>query len=77
MSNGPIQPAIQPASNFVYNRIGPIFDYAYLKNIDPAILREITLISARAELTAAQAHVQALEAVVKVVEKAQVESRKG
>jgi phage terminase Nu1 subunit (DNA packaging protein) len=47
-----------------------------LKNIDPAILREITLISARAELTAAQAHVHALEAVVKVVEKAQVESRK-
>jgi hypothetical protein len=77
MSNGVVQPAIQPASNFIYNRIGPIFDYAYLKNIDPAILKEITLISARAELTAAQAQVHALEAVVKVVEKAGVESRKG
>lgn len=72
MPNGAIQPAIQPASNYIYNRIGPIFDYAYLKNIDPAILQEITLISARAELTAAQANVHALEAVVKLVEKAQV-----
>jgi hypothetical protein len=72
MPNGAIQPAIQPASNYIYNRIGPIFDYAYLKNIDPAILQEITLISARAELTAAQANVHALEAVVKLVEKTQV-----
>jgi hypothetical protein len=77
MPNESIQSAIQPASSFIHNRIGPIFDYAYLKNIDPAILREITLISARAELTAAQAHVQALEAVVKLVDKAQVQSRKG
>jgi hypothetical protein len=72
-----IQATLQQGSNFIYNRIGPIFDSAYLKNIDPEILREITLISARAELSAAQAHVQALEAVVKVVEKAKIESRRG
>jgi hypothetical protein len=63
-------------SNFIYYRIGPIFDSAYLKNIDPGIMKEITLISARAELSAAQAHVQALQAVVQLVEKAAIENRR-
>jgi len=56
-------------SNFIYHRIGPIFDKAYLKNVDPGIMREITLITARAELAAAQAQVEALKAVVHLVEK--------
>jgi hypothetical protein len=71
MSFPEVLPAGQPAiSNFIYHRIGPIFDKAYLKNVDPGIMKEITLITARAELAAAQAHVQALQAVVQLVEKA-------
>ena len=71
MSFPEVPPAAQsPASNFIYYRIGPIFDKAYLKNVDPEIMKEITLISARAELAAAQAYVQALQAVVHLVEKA-------
>ena len=62
--------AQQSISNFIYHRIGPIFDKAYLKNVDPGIMKEITLITARAELATAQAHVQALQAVVHLVEKA-------
>ncbi len=58
------------ASHFIYNRIGPIFDSAYLKHLDPGIMKEITLITAQAELAAAQAHAQALQAVVNVVQKA-------
>jgi len=58
--------------SFVFNRIGPIADWAYLKNIDPEMVKEITLISARAELTAAQAYTKAVEEVVRVVEKANV-----
>ena len=63
------QAAQSSISNFIYQRIGPIFDKAYLKNVDPGIMREITLITARAELAAAQAHVAALQAVVQLVEK--------
>lgn len=63
------QAAPSSISNFIYHRIGPIFDKAYLKNVDPGIMREITLITARAELAAAQAHVEALKAVVQLVEK--------
>jgi hypothetical protein len=59
-------------SNFIYYRIGPIFDSAYLKHVDPGIMKEITLISARAELSAAQTYAHALEAVVNLVEKAEV-----
>lgn len=58
--------------NLIHYRIGPIFDEAYLKNIDPAIIREITLITARAELAAAHAQVQALESVVKLIETAKI-----
>ena len=63
------QAAQSSISNFIYHRIGPIFDKAYLKNVDPGIMREITLITARAELAAAQAQVVALQAVVQLVEK--------
>jgi len=56
MSFPEVPPAqFPPGSNFIYHRIGPIFDKAYLKQVDPEIIREITLISARAELSAAQA----------------------
>ena len=59
-------------SSFIFNRIGPIADYAFLKNIDPALVKEITLISTRAELAAAQTYVKAVEEVLKVVEKSGV-----
>jgi hypothetical protein len=58
--------------SFIFNRIGPIADWAFLKNIDPEIVKEITLISARAELSAAQTYVKAVEEVVRVVEKSKV-----
>jgi len=59
-------------ASFIFNRIGPIADWAYLKNIDPELVKEITLISARAELAAAQTYAKAVEDVVKVMEKAKV-----
>ena len=64
--------ASQTQASFVFNRIGPIADWAYLKNIDPEIVREITVISARAELAAAQTYAKAVEEVLRVVEKSQV-----
>ena len=71
MPNPEIAAVANPQASFIFNRIGPIADWAYLKNIDPGIVKEITLISARAELTAAQTYVKAVEDVVKVVEKSQ------
>lgn len=59
-------------ASFIFNRIGPIADYAFLKNIDPELAKEITLIGVRAELTAAQTYVKAVEDVMRVVEKANV-----
>ncbi len=59
-------------ASFIFNRIGPIADWAYLKNIDPEIVKEITVISARAELAAAQTYARAVEDVVKVIEKSKV-----
>jgi hypothetical protein len=64
--------AAHTQSSFIFNRIGPIADWAFLKNIDPEIVKEITLISARAELSAAQTYVKAVEEVVRVVEKSKV-----
>jgi hypothetical protein len=64
--------ATHTQASFIFNRIGPIADWAYLKNIDPEIVKEITLISARAELTAAQTYAKAVEDVVKVVERSKV-----
>lgn len=58
--------------SFIFNRIGPIVDWAYLKNIDPEIVKEITLISTRAELAAAQTYVRAVDEVLKVIEKSKV-----
>jgi hypothetical protein len=55
--------------SFIFNRIGPIVDWAYLKNIDPELVKEITLISVRAEVAAAQTYVKAVEEVLKVVER--------
>ena len=70
MSFPEVPPVAQSSvSSFIYHRIGPIFDKAYLKNVDPGVMRDITLITARAELAAAQAHVEALQAVVQLVEK--------
>ena len=76
MPNPEIAAVANPQASFIFNRIGPIADWAYLKNIDPEIVKEITLISARAELSAAQTYVKAMEDMVKVVEKSKVESRR-
>ena len=62
----------QTQASFIFNRIGPIADWAYLKNIDPEIVKEITLIGARAELAAAKTYVKAVEEVVGIVEKSKV-----
>lgn len=75
MPNPEIPAVSHPQASFIFNRIGPIADWAYLKNIDPEVVKEITLISARAELSAAQTYVKAIEEFVKVVEKSKVESR--
>lgn len=52
----------------IHDRIGPIFDSAYLKLIDEEQIRQITLITAKAELAIAQQHAKAMEEVVKIVE---------
>jgi hypothetical protein len=72
MPNPEISTASFSQASFIFNRIGPIADWAYLKNIDPQIVKEITLISARAELTAAQTYVKAVQDVVNVIEKSNV-----
>ena len=64
--------AVNTQGSFIFNRIGPIADWAYLKNIDPELVKEISLISSRAELTAARTYVNAVEEVVRVIEKSQV-----
>ena len=61
--------SLHTQSSFIFNRIGPIVDSAYLKNIDPELVKEITLISVRAEVAAAQTYVKAVEEVLKVVER--------
>lgn len=75
----PENPSImyQPPSSLIHGRFGPIFDEAYLGKLDPTVIREITLISARAELTAAQAHVHALESAIKVIESAKIDVHRG
>ena len=62
----------QTQASFIFNRIGPIADWAYLKNVDPEIVKEITLVAARAELAAAQTYAKTVEDVVKIVEKSKV-----
>lgn len=59
-------------ASIIHDLIGPIFDEAYFRHIDPEVVREITLIRAKAALSAAQSQVQALEQVVKVVDRAKV-----
>jgi hypothetical protein len=43
-----------------------------LKILDPETVKEITLIGMRAELTAAQTYVKAVEEALKVVDKAKM-----
>lgn len=77
MPNPEIAAVAHPQPTFIFNRIGPIADHFWLERVDPEIVKEITVISARAELTAAQAYVAAVQEVVKVVEKSKIESRRG
>jgi hypothetical protein len=53
----------------IRDRIGPIFDPAFLKLIPKDILREITLIRARALQSTIRAELAAAEELVKAVEK--------
>lgn len=61
-----------PGSHFILDRIGPIVDPAFLRVIDIEIVKEITIIGARAELAAAQTYLKAVQEIVNVVEKAKV-----
>ncbi len=67
MPNGEIEHL--SASHIIHDRIGPIFDPAFLRLIPKEILREIVLIRAKAAQEAVRAELGAAEAVVKAVEK--------
>jgi hypothetical protein len=56
-------------SQFIFHRIGPIFDPAYLKTLNPEMIKEITAIGIRAELSAAQAYAKALQEASQVLGK--------
>ena len=66
MPNGEIERiAVGP----IHDRIGPIFDPAFLKLIPKEIMKEIVLARATAVRDAARAELAAGEAVLKAVEK--------
>jgi hypothetical protein len=54
----------------IHDRIGPIFDWAYLKNLPVEIIQEITLIRAKAQVASMKAELDAAQQIVKVIEKA-------
>ncbi len=53
----------------IHDRIGPIFDPAFLKLIPKEVMKEIILARATAVREAAKAELAAAEAVVKSIEK--------
>lgn len=57
------------AGHIIQDRIGPIFDPAFLKLIPKEILKEIVLIRAKAAQEAVRAELAAAEAMVKAVDK--------
>jgi hypothetical protein len=58
----------------IHDRIGPIFDKAFLKILNEEQLKNIVLTVARAEHTAVLAQAKALEEVVKIVEGVKVQT---
>ncbi|HSW51270.1 MAG TPA: hypothetical protein VLH09_13890 [Bryobacteraceae bacterium] len=67
MPNGDIE-RIAP-SHIIHDRIGPIFDPAFLKLIPKDVLKEIVQIRAKAALESVRAELTAAEAVVKAIDK--------
>jgi hypothetical protein len=67
MPNGEIEHIA--AGNIIHDRIGPIFDPAFLKLIPKDIMKEIVLIRAKAIQEAIRAELTAAEAVVKAIDK--------
>ena len=67
MPNGEIESI--SASHIIHDRIGPIFDPAFLKLIPKDILKEIVVIRARAVQEALRAELAAAEGVVKAIDK--------
>jgi hypothetical protein len=65
MPNGDIEHIAGP----IHDRIGPIFDTAFLKLIPKEIMKEIVLARATAVRDAARAELAASEAIVKAVDK--------
>jgi hypothetical protein len=58
----------------IHDRIGPIFDTAFLKILNEEQIKTITLTVAKAELAAAVAQAKALEEIVKTVEAVKVQA---
>ena len=56
------------------DRIGPIFDSAFLKILNEEQIKTVALTIAKAELAAAVAQTKALEDIVKTVEAAKVQA---
>ena len=67
MPNGEIEHIA--SSHIIHDRIGPIFDPAFLRLIPKEILKEIVVIRAKAAQEAVRAELVAAEAVVKAVDK--------
>jgi hypothetical protein len=67
MPNGEIEHI--SAGHIIHDRIGPIFDPAFLKLIPKDIMKEIVLIRAKAVQEAIRAELTAAEAVVKALDK--------
>jgi hypothetical protein len=66
MPNGEIEHvAVGP----IHDRIGPIFDPAFLKLIPKEVMKEIVMARASAVRDAARAELAASEAVLKAIEK--------
>lgn len=67
MPNGEIEHI--SAGHIINDRIGPIFDPAFLKLIPKDIMKEIVVIRAKAVQEAIRAELTAAEAVVKAIDK--------
>ena len=58
----------------IHDRIGPIFDSAFLKILNEEQIKAVALTIAKAELAAAVAQTKALEDIVKTVEAVKVQA---
>jgi hypothetical protein len=56
----------------IHDRIGPIVDYAFLKLLPNEVVKEISLIRAKALQSTIHAELAAAEQLVKVIEKAHI-----